>query len=64
MVDKWIILFRRGDTWEPGVRVYDTKEHAYEAAENFSHSGQTVLVQHVVEFPGRSCTGAIVSRIV
>lgn len=64
MTDKWIILFRHQDTWKPGVKVYDTEKQAYKAAEQFSYSGKAVLVQHVVEFPGRSRTGTIAVRIV
>lgn len=64
MTDKWIILFRHKDTWKPGVKVYSTEKQAYEAAEQFSYSGQAVLVQHVVEFPGRSRTGTMISRII
>lgn len=64
MTDKWIILFRHQDTWKPGVKVYSTKEQAYKAAEQFSYSGEAVLVQHVIEFPGRSRTGVTTSRII
>lgn len=64
MEDRWIILFRYKDTWKPGITVYKTEEEAYEKAERYSYAGQAVLVQHVVEFPGRSRTGVTVSRIV
>lgn len=64
MEDSWIILFRNEDTWKPGITTYETEEEAYEAAEHYSYSGQAVLVQHVVKFPGRSRTGVMISRIV
>ena len=57
MEDSWIILFREKDTWKPGVKTYKTEEEAYEAAEHYSYAGEAVLVQHVVRFAGRSCTG-------
>lgn len=63
MEDRWIILFRYKDTWKPGITVYETEEEAYEAAEHYSYTGEAVLVQHVVEFSGRSRADVMVSRI-
>lgn len=40
------------------------EKEAYKAAERYSYTGEAVLVQHVVEFSGRSRTGVMVSRVV
>jgi hypothetical protein len=63
MKNRWIILFRHKDTWKPGVQVYTSEKEAYKAAEQYSYSGQAVLVLPVIEFPGKSRTG-MGSRII
>lgn len=52
--DHYLILFRDSDTWKPGHVVYDSKQAVIEAANQYSRSGETILIIPAIAIPGQS----------